>query len=167
MQYIVTWSREDQSAVGWTITKELKLEYDNSINAEELKKIIGLKPNISKFEFKAMTYGINEVSNCKQIILDLARSDPYSFEIIDITTKSRQLLNAPGLKGIMSYYAFFENGDLAIAKDRSCIYIFSKSKPNSNSKQWTCKSIFNELKNCDIALFSKMESCYHFLRYPL
>ncbi|KAF0416730.1 transient receptor potential cation channel subfamily a member 1-like [Gigaspora margarita] len=149
MQYIVTWSREDQSIVGWTITKDLQLKYDNSINSEELKKIIGLKPNITKFELKAIAYRLKGVSDCKQVILDLARSDPYDFEIIDITTKSRQVLNAPGLKGHMYLSTFLDNGDLAISGRRKCIYIFSKSKSNNNNKQWTCKSIFNELKNCD------------------
>ncbi|KAF0438403.1 hypothetical protein F8M41_004251 [Gigaspora margarita] len=42
MQYFVTWSNEDKSIVGWTITEheEFKLKFDNLISSEEFKKIV-------------------------------------------------------------------------------------------------------------------------------
>ncbi|KAF0551562.1 hypothetical protein F8M41_023131 [Gigaspora margarita] len=70
MQYIATWSEEDQSVVGWVITDELELKFDKSINSEELKNITDLKK----------LHGLIGVSNCKQILLQIYREDLYGFD---------------------------------------------------------------------------------------
>lgn len=141
MQYFVTWSNEDKSIVGWTITEheEFKLKFDNLISSEEFKKIVLVT---GKQRYKYTRYELIGVSNCKHIILKINRKDPYNFEIIDITAKLRQELNAQGLKGHIDSITFLENGDLAIVKKHPVyrVYIFSKSKSNGK-QQWTCKDI--------------------------
>ncbi|KAF0540706.1 transient receptor potential cation channel subfamily a member 1-like [Gigaspora margarita] len=153
MKYFVTWSDENKSIFGWTITEEheeLKLEFDNSISSEELKNIV-LKSD--KQKYKETIYSLIGVSNCKQIILKIHREDPYDFEIIDITTKLRQELKAQGLKGWTSSITFLEDGDLAIAKHYPVCgaYIFSKFNGKS---QWTCKKIV-KLKNFESSFIFK------------
>lgn len=131
MKYVVTWSEDDKSIIGWTITEKLNLEFDNSINAEELEKIV----------FNHYIHTLIGVSNYKQIILF---ADPYGFEIIDISTKSRQVLNAQGLKGVIANIIFLENGELAIVKEYPVyrVYIFSKSKnPMSNNNGYARMSL--------------------------
>ncbi|KAF0408463.1 transient receptor potential cation channel subfamily a member 1-like [Gigaspora margarita] len=120
MQFIATWSDEDKSIVGWTIMEEL---------TEELTEKPTPKPyySINIDEFRSIFYPINQdklrsmlkedaligVSNHKQVILKIDRDDPYNFEIIDIKSKSRQILNnVQGLKGIIDNITFLENGEL-------------------------------------------------------
>ncbi|RIB05669.1 hypothetical protein C2G38_2219030 [Gigaspora rosea] len=137
MQYIVTWSYEDQSFVGWVITEDLELKFDKLINSEELDYIIGLED----------VGDLVGVSNCIQIILEIYRDDPYSFEIIDITTKSRQELNVQGLKESFDEdedsATFLENEDLVIVKKYPACraYIFSKF---NGKPQWTCENFIKD-----------------------
>ncbi|KAF0551560.1 transient receptor potential cation channel subfamily a member 1-like [Gigaspora margarita] len=134
MQYIVTLSIEDRSIVGWAITEELELEFDKSINFEELKNITVLEGVVD----------LIGVTNCKQIILNIFKSDTYGFEIIDITTKSRQELNAQGLKGYFNEFndsaTFLENGNLIIVKRYPTFWAYIFSKFNGKP-QWTCENI--------------------------
>ncbi|RIB19857.1 hypothetical protein C2G38_1235974 [Gigaspora rosea] len=141
MQYMVTWSKDDQSIVGWSITNDLlndlSIEPINSLNTYELKSLLNTD-DIKNPHLKG-------ASDCKQfIILWFGRSK--EFAVIDITNKSRQILNAQGLKNnILDRYkediVFLENGDLAIAKKNPVYraYIFSKLKFNAKY-QWICKN---------------------------
>ncbi|KAF0464556.1 hypothetical protein F8M41_026510 [Gigaspora margarita] len=140
MQYIVTWSKDDQSIVGWSITNdlsnELSIEPINSLNTDDLKSLL----NTDHLEY----FSLKRASDCKQFII--LRSMMHEFAVIDITNKSRQILNVQGLKNsILDNYAddiaFLENGDLAIAKTQPVYraYIFSKLKFNGKY-QWTCKN---------------------------
>ncbi|RIB19861.1 hypothetical protein C2G38_2035727 [Gigaspora rosea] len=141
MQYVVTWSEDDQSIVGWSITddlsNDLSIEPINSLNTDDLKSLLNIDP-IPDIQLK-------RASDCKQFII-LYFGRPNEFAVIGITNKSRQILNAQGLKDnklSRSYddIAFLENGDLAIAKGEPVYrtYIFSSSKFNGKY-QWTCKN---------------------------
>ncbi|KAF0459569.1 transient receptor potential cation channel subfamily a member 1-like [Gigaspora margarita] len=143
MQYIVTWSKDDQSIVGWSITNDLSndlsIEPINSLNTDDLKSLLNTD-NIPYIQLK-------RASDCKQFIILYFESVKFpKFAVIDITTKSRQILNAQGLKDNklndnMDDIAFLKNGDLAIAKTKPIYraYIFSKLKFNGKY-QWTCKN---------------------------
>ncbi|KAF0388238.1 hypothetical protein F8M41_011078 [Gigaspora margarita] len=76
----------------------------------------------------------------------LLDANKWEFAVIDITNKSRQILNVQGLKDNNLLWrfddiAFLENGDLAIARWKPVYraYIFSKLKI-SGKYQWTCKN---------------------------
>ncbi|RIB16597.1 hypothetical protein C2G38_2189503 [Gigaspora rosea] len=108
MQYIVTWSDDDQSIVGC-----------NDLLSQEWNW-------------------------CHEY--ESGEGDFGDFAAIDITTKSRQILNAQGLKdnNLNEHdddITFLENGDLAIAKGEPVYraYIFSKSKI-SGKYQLKCKN---------------------------
>ncbi|KAF0384962.1 transient receptor potential cation channel subfamily a member 1 isoform x2 [Gigaspora margarita] len=156
MKYIATWSEDDKSIVGWTVSEELIIEPDHSIDTDLLKNILNTDKleNIlryAKIEFS----GLIGVSNFKHIALFLnERNGPYNFEIIDITTKSRQILRAQGLKGKIDHsqnITFLENDDLVIIKGEPVYraYIFSRS-----NKQWKCKDSI-ELKKYSQAIIFK------------
>ncbi|KAF0459573.1 wd-40 repeat protein [Gigaspora margarita] len=140
MQYIVTWSKDDESIVGWSITNDLSndlsIEPINSLNTDDLKSLL----NNNVFEI----FHLKRASDCKRFII-LYPMYNEEFAVIDITTKSRQILNVQGLKeNQLSYHddiAFLENGDLAIAKGEPVnrAYIFSKLKFN-DKYQWICKN---------------------------
>ncbi|RIB24245.1 hypothetical protein C2G38_2032035 [Gigaspora rosea] len=141
MQYIVTWSYEDKSVVGWAITEEPELKFDKSINSEELKNITDLEE----------ARNLIRVSNCKQIIQQIVREDPYGFEIIDLTTKSRHELNAQGLKGFLyesiDSAIFLENGDLIVISSEIPFVIM----------QWNLKTLEFEMQyilNWNLVLYS-------------
>ncbi|KAF0522447.1 hypothetical protein F8M41_015550 [Gigaspora margarita] len=117
MQYVVTWSVNDKSIVGWSITNDLSndlsIEPINSLNTDELKSLLNTD-DLDKFRLK-------RASDCKQFIILYVGY--IKFAVIDITTKSRQILNVQGLKDNEldqgnDDIAFLENGDLAIAKVR-------------------------------------------------
>ncbi|KAF0388241.1 transient receptor potential cation channel subfamily a member 1-like [Gigaspora margarita] len=143
MQYIATWSRNDHSIVGWSITNDLSNELSigpiNSLNTDDLKTLLNTD------DFKQIS--LKSASDCKQfIILYFVYEAYYNFAVIDITTKSRQILNVQGLKDNKLYkytddITFLENGYLAIAKANPVYraYIFSKLKFNGKY-QWTCKN---------------------------
>ncbi|RIB23015.1 hypothetical protein C2G38_915428 [Gigaspora rosea] len=120
MQYLATWSKEDKSIIVWTIKNELIIEYEYSLNDDDIKY-----------------HELAGISDCKQIILITGE------EIIDTTTKSRQELRAQGLTKLITSIAFLENGDLAIVNGEPVYraYIFTKSKSNNND-QWICKKSF-------------------------
>ncbi|RIB05665.1 hypothetical protein C2G38_576680 [Gigaspora rosea] len=156
MKYIATWNDDDKSIVGWTVSEELIIEPDYSIDTNLLKNILNTDKleNIlryAKFEFS----GLIGVSNFKHIALFLnERNGPYNFEIIDITTKSRQILKAQGLKGKIDHsqnITFLENDDLVVIKGEPVYraYIFSRS-----NKQWKCKDSI-ELKKYNQAIIFK------------
>ncbi|RIB22916.1 hypothetical protein C2G38_2172654 [Gigaspora rosea] len=123
MNCIATLSEEDKSIVVWTITDELAVKYDNSLSISDLKH------SFSTYEFKSDK--LIGISDCKQFIL---------IAIIDVATKSGQILSAQGLKGWASPVSFLENGNLVIIKENPVYraYIFSKSKSDGIHK-WTCK----------------------------
>ncbi|KAF0559045.1 transient receptor potential cation channel subfamily a member 1-like [Gigaspora margarita] len=138
MQYIATWSEDDKSIVGWTVSDELIVKSDSSVNSDHLKDIFNTDNLENVLRLSKLINRLIGVSNCKQIALLLdERDDPYNFEIIDIVTKSRQILNAQGLKGMIDRLTFLENGELVIIKGKPVYraYIFSKS----NNKRWKCK----------------------------
>ncbi|RIB16595.1 hypothetical protein C2G38_2143013 [Gigaspora rosea] len=87
MQYIVTWSYDDQSIVGWSITNDLtndlSIEPINSLNTDDLKSLL-------KLDYLG-SIGLGRASDCKQFIILYFRHN--DFAIIDIITKSRQILN--------------------------------------------------------------------------
>ncbi|KAF0561206.1 transient receptor potential cation channel subfamily a member 1-like [Gigaspora margarita] len=145
MQYIATFSKEDQSIVGWNITKEFKLEFDDLISAQELKKIMLITDEVIPVKLIVRLGG---VSNYKQIITITPK------EIIDIPTKKQLIVNAKFLKGYISSICFLENEDLAVVNEYSlheyCVYIFSKSM-SSGKCQWKYKNHSIALKNCEIS----------------
>ncbi|KAF0449993.1 transient receptor potential cation channel subfamily a member 1-like [Gigaspora margarita] len=122
---IATLSEEDKSIVVWTITAKLAVKYDNSLSISDLKH------PFNTYEFKSNK--LLGISDCKQVILRLIS---YEHAIIDVVTKSGQILSAQGLKGMAYPVVFLENGDLVIIVFRA--YIFSKSK-SDGIHQWTCK----------------------------
>ncbi|KAF0526861.1 wd-40 repeat protein [Gigaspora margarita] len=149
MQYIATLSSKDQSIIGWTITKELTIEYGNSISADDLKSVLNTREEM--FPRPTLDYVLAEyrkplvgVSECGQIILNLENysgffgkySEVIAFEIIDITTKSRQILSAQGLIGTAASIAFLKNGCLIIISPsldyRAHVFLKSKSSANIN-----------------------------------
>ncbi|RIB20465.1 hypothetical protein C2G38_2244548 [Gigaspora rosea] len=157
MQHIVTWSEDDQSIVGWSITNDLSndlsIEPINSLNINDLKSLLKID-KLKHIELK-------DASDCKQFII-LSFGYQYEFAVIDITTKSRQILNVRGLKdNKLDFYgdiAFLENEDLAIAKAKPIYraYIFSKLKFNGKY-QWIYKNsielekdYYNEFYKCKI-----------------
>ncbi|KAF0509353.1 hypothetical protein F8M41_018592 [Gigaspora margarita] len=158
LQYIATLSKEDESIVGWIITKDLTIEYDNSIKAEDLRFMLNIDKNAHKL-FRKIFGEYNDaligISNCKQVILKIEDYLGFDFEIIDIKTKSRQILNAQGLKGKIANIAFLENGCLAIVKGEPVYraYIFSKSISNG-IHQWTCRNTIELEKFFKCFIFS-------------
>ncbi|RIB16596.1 hypothetical protein C2G38_1498531 [Gigaspora rosea] len=64
MQYIVTWSFDDKSIVGWSVTNDLSndlsIEHINSLNTDDLKSLL----NTNDFRFH-----LKKVSDCKQYII--------------------------------------------------------------------------------------------------
>ncbi|RIB19854.1 hypothetical protein C2G38_2035725 [Gigaspora rosea] len=165
IQYIVTWSKDDdKSIVGWTITddpsNDLSIEPINSLNTNDLKSLL-------KFDdFKY--FSLKRASDCKQFII-LYFGRPNEFAVINITTKSRQILNAQGLKDNkldfdMDDIAFLENGDIAIAKGEPVYraYIFSKLKFN-DKYQWICKNSIELEKNFKCKIYKNGTLLMHFL----
>lgn len=76
MQYIATLSSKDQSIIGWTITKELTIEYGNSISADDLKSVLNTREGMfpgSTLDYVLAGYRkpLEGVSECEQIILSL------------------------------------------------------------------------------------------------
>ncbi|KAF0448581.1 transient receptor potential cation channel subfamily a member 1-like [Gigaspora margarita] len=152
MHYIATLSVEDESIVVWTITKELVVKYDNSLNANDLKialnkfkKTFKSSESVSnlKFEDAFISRNFIGISNCKQVLLQSINIyGEFYYAIIDITTKLLQILKGYTI-------AFLENEDLVIVKKIPVYraYIFSKSKSNGKH-QWTCKNSI-ELKKFD------------------
>ncbi|RIB08595.1 hypothetical protein C2G38_336997 [Gigaspora rosea] len=164
MKCIATFSEEDESIVVWSITNELMVNYDSSLNINDLEHALNTDKfcKMPDYNFKKIFDGDSDVllgiSNCKQVIIRLSDYGfAIDFAIIDIRTKLRQILNAQGLKGETKSVAFLENEDLVIIKLRPVYraYIFSKS--NSNLKQkWTCKnSIELEKKDVELCYISK------------
>ncbi|KAF0337029.1 hypothetical protein F8M41_016565 [Gigaspora margarita] len=128
MQCIATLSKEDKSIVIWTITEELIFKYANSLNANNLEHALNTE-NIVKSDFKFesiflsslfedLNNALTGISDCKQVIIELNYSYfEFDFAIIDITTKSSQILSAHGLElERREKLAFLENSDLAVVK---------------------------------------------------
>ncbi|RIB02324.1 hypothetical protein C2G38_891667 [Gigaspora rosea] len=137
MQCIATGSNEDGSIVVWTITKDLIVKYDNSLNANDLERAL------SADKFYTEDFEVD-------------------FAILDITTKSVQILSAQGLEGYTEH-TFLENGDLAIVKGDPVYraYIFSKSNSDGKHK-WTCKNIIEleKFNSCHITKKGKSFLCF-------
>ncbi|RIB12776.1 hypothetical protein C2G38_2041546 [Gigaspora rosea] len=154
MKCIATLSKEDKSIAVWSITDEIIVNYDNSINVNDLEhalstdkfcKLPGFKyENIFEKVVDGVLLGI---SDCKQVIIKLENSfAKYRIfilqlilfiltAIIDIRTKLRQKLIAQGLEdleGRTKYVAFLENEDLVVITWCPVYraYIFSKSNIN-------------------------------------
>ncbi|CAG8439112.1 14821_t:CDS:2 [Cetraspora pellucida] len=139
MHSIATLSEEDKSIVVWSITEELAVKYDSSLTISDLKH------PFDTYEFESNK--LIGISDCKQVILRLD-----NLVIIDVATKSGQILSAQGLKEWASI-DFLENGDLAIIKGYPVYraYIFSKSK-SDGIYQWTCKNSIEleEFHECSV-----------------
>ncbi|KAF0536658.1 transient receptor potential cation channel subfamily a member 1-like [Gigaspora margarita] len=167
---IATLSKEDISIVVWSITDELIVNYDSSLNVK-------LALNTDKFckkqdfnyenTFEDVLYDVLlGISNCKQVIIRLSYKDfVIDFAIIDIRTKLRQILIAQGLEGLEVHagVAFLENDDLVIITRQPIYraYIFSKSNINGKQK-WTCKNSIELAKNstsCHISKKGKLFLC--------
>src|SRR6185437_14961325 len=82
MQCIATISVEDKSIVVWTITKELIVKYDNSLNVNDLERALNAdklcKNSDYKFENLIRPSCLRGVSDCKPVIL-LLHLDPHEF----------------------------------------------------------------------------------------
>ncbi|KAF0558433.1 transient receptor potential cation channel subfamily a member 1-like [Gigaspora margarita] len=159
MKCIATLSEEDKSIVVWSITDELNVNYESSLNVNDLEHALNTdnfckKPGFNFeiiFDEPDVLVGI---SNYKQVIIRLSGVDfVIDFAIIDIRTKLRQILLAQGLEGWTKRVAFLENEDLVVIKLRPVYRAYIFSKPNINGKQkWACK-------NC-IELEKKVNLCY-------
>ncbi|KAF0558435.1 hypothetical protein F8M41_009325 [Gigaspora margarita] len=170
MKCIATFSKEDKSIVAWSITDELIVNYDNSLNVNDLERALNTdklckKPDFNYENIFENIYGdvLLGISNCQQVIIQLSYDDfAIGFAIIDIRTKLRQILIAQGLEGLTYCVAFLENEDLVIIKFWPVYraYIFSKSNINEKQK-WTCKNIIELEKKLNIiyAIFLKKENC--------
>ncbi|KAF0520414.1 hypothetical protein F8M41_016344 [Gigaspora margarita] len=165
MQYIATVSREDKSLIVWTITKDLIIKYDNSLNGNDLVRALNADKFCKNPDFKIETlihpFYMGGISDCKQVIITRLNPEFFEFDfaIFDITTKSRQILSAQGLEVGKSHMFFLENGDLAIVKSDPVYraYIFSKSNSNRKHK-WICKNIveLEKFNSCHITEKGKL-----------
>ncbi|KAF0464946.1 transient receptor potential cation channel subfamily a member 1-like [Gigaspora margarita] len=122
---IATLSKEDKSIVVWSITDELIVNYDNSLNVNDLERALNNDKfckvpdlnfeDILESEFYDPLLGM---SNCKHVIIRLSEDEfgeidyAFDFAIIDIRTKLRQILIAQGLEGRAISATFLENEDL-------------------------------------------------------
>ncbi|RIB04600.1 hypothetical protein C2G38_2254291 [Gigaspora rosea] len=157
MKCIASESYEDKSFVVWSITDELIVNYDSSLNVNDLEHALNTDKfcKTPDFNFENTFYRqLLGISNCKQVIIKLFDFNfAIDFAIIDIRTKLRQILTAQGLEGETKSVAFLENEDLVVIKLRPVYrgYIFSKSNINGKQK-WTCKN--------SIELEKRFEECY-------
>ncbi|KAF0470319.1 hypothetical protein F8M41_025387 [Gigaspora margarita] len=181
MECIATLSKEDKSIFVWTITKtitkELIVKYDSSLDVNVLECALNTDKLCKKpdFNFEDLFFPgrLIGISDCKHVIIKLDSLDfEIDFAIIDITTKLRQRLVAQGLEDRIEKFSvldvvrgaesisFLENGDLAILKEKPVyrVYIFSKSNPNGKHK-WTCKKSI-ELEKFDLDPYTNSRSNY-------
>ncbi|RIB19436.1 hypothetical protein C2G38_1265967 [Gigaspora rosea] len=167
MKCIATFSKEDKSIVIWSITNELIVNYDSSLNVNDLEHALNVdkfckKPNFNYENiFKKYVDVLLGVSDYKQVIIGLKKDIflataiefAIDFAIIDIRTKLRQILIAQGLEGRTEGVCFLENNDLVVIKLKPVYRAYIFSKPNINGKQkWTCKN--------SIELEKKVHYCY-------
>ncbi|KAF0543990.1 transient receptor potential cation channel subfamily a member 1-like [Gigaspora margarita] len=171
MKCIASSSEEDKSIVVWSITDELIVNYGSSLNVNDLERALNTDKFCKKLDFNFEDILRNScnllgISNCKQVIIALNEYDfVIDFAIIDIRTKSRQILIVQGLEGRTESVAFLENKDLVIIKSRPVYraYIFSKSNINGKQK-WTCKNCIelekkDEVDLCYISKKGKLFMC--------
>ncbi|RIB05039.1 hypothetical protein C2G38_632164 [Gigaspora rosea] len=123
MKCIGTLSKEDKSIVVWSITNELIVNYDNSLNISDLEHALNTDKFCKKpdFNFENIFESIYDdpllgISNCKQVIIKLSDDDfAIDFAIIDIRTKLRQILIVQGLEEWTNGVFFLENEDLELS----------------------------------------------------
>ncbi|RIB25768.1 hypothetical protein C2G38_411928 [Gigaspora rosea] len=177
MKCIATLSTKDISIVVWSITNELIVNYESSLNVNDLEHALNTDKfckvpdlNFENIFENIFGDGLLGVSNCKQVIIRLSDDDfAINFAIIDIKTKLRQILISQGLEGWTESVAFLENGDLVVIKLQPVYraYIFSKSKINGKQK-WTCKnSIELGKKDASCHIFSKKGKLFICLDYKM
>ncbi|KAF0558405.1 hypothetical protein F8M41_009296 [Gigaspora margarita] len=161
MKCIATISKNDKSIVVWSISDELIVNYDSSLNVNDLEHALNTD-NFCKmpdYNFENIFYYSDVllgISNCKQVIIKLFHGFAIDFAIIDIRTKLKQILIAQGLEGLTESVAFLENEDLVIIKLWPVYRAYIFSKPNINGKQkWTCKNSIELEKNVDFCHISK------------
>ncbi|CAG8576322.1 1905_t:CDS:2, partial [Acaulospora morrowiae] len=115
----------DQSVCMWEFVEGEKGE-------PKLKKVFikGNSDNSLDLKNLISKWRLAKVSDCKHILLRIDRDTPYDFEIIDIKTKSKKILNAQGLKGRTCDATFLKDGRLMIVKGEPVyqVYIFSNKE---------------------------------------
>ncbi|CAG8471070.1 3214_t:CDS:2 [Cetraspora pellucida] len=142
MECIATLSKRDKSIVVWivtkTFTKDLIVEYDSSLNFNDLERALNTDEFCKNPEFKfenLFEYKVLAgISDCKHVIIQVGSDFKMNF----------------GLEGRIRGIAFLENGDLAIVVDFPVYrgYIFSKSN-SSGKHKWTCNNCI-ELEKFDL-----------------
>ncbi|CAG8778484.1 28862_t:CDS:2, partial [Racocetra persica] len=128
MKYVGTWSNDDKSVVLWSIiTGQQHLRYENEISRTSITEPVTL----------------SAVSDNMHVVIK-TNSYHLNFEIFDVSTKQKPLLQFPNSRNIIDRSEFTRNGDFVVISNFPSYraYIFTPTPPDSNSLvEWILTSM--------------------------